>query len=92
MTFILWVLQVLLALAFLAHGWMFLFPPASLLEQMNAAIAPGFRLFLGAAEVLAANRTDLAGHHAHSALAGSVCSRWIDDRHEQRHGLSRCTG
>jgi hypothetical protein len=34
------VLQVLLALAFLAYGWMFLSPPANLLEQMNASIAP----------------------------------------------------
>ena len=50
----LWVLQVLLALAFLAHGWMFLSPPANLVEQMNASIAPAFRLFIGAAEVLAA--------------------------------------
>jgi uncharacterized membrane protein YphA (DoxX/SURF4 family) len=33
----LWVLQVLLALAFLPHGWMFLAPPANLVEQMNAA-------------------------------------------------------
>ena len=32
----LWVLQILLALAFLAHGWMFLFPPAGVVEQMNA--------------------------------------------------------
>ena len=27
MNILLWVLQVLLAVAFLAHGWMFLFPP-----------------------------------------------------------------
>jgi hypothetical protein len=43
----LWVLQGLLALAFLAHGWIFLSPPANLVEQMNAAIAPAFRLFIG---------------------------------------------
>jgi uncharacterized membrane protein YphA (DoxX/SURF4 family) len=61
MNIILWVLQVLLALAFVAHGWMFLFPPASLLQQMNAAIAPGFRLFIGAAEVLAAIGLTLPG-------------------------------
>jgi uncharacterized membrane protein YphA (DoxX/SURF4 family) len=61
MNITLWVLQVLLALAFVAHGWMFLFPPASLLEQMNAAIAPGFRLFIGAAEVLAAIGLTLPG-------------------------------
>jgi uncharacterized membrane protein YphA (DoxX/SURF4 family) len=61
MNIILWVLQVLLALAFMAHGWMFLFPPASLLPQMNSAIAPGFRLFIGAAEVLAAVGLTLPG-------------------------------
>src|SRR4051812_4780662 len=54
MNIVLWVLQVLLALAFLAHGLMFLFPPASLLAAMNATIPPWFRLFLGVAEVAAA--------------------------------------
>ncbi len=32
----LWVLQGLLALAFLAHGWLYLRPPAEMVEQMNA--------------------------------------------------------
>ncbi len=50
----LWVLQVLLAVAFFAHGWIFLFPPAAMVELMNAPIPPAFRLFLGVAEVLAA--------------------------------------
>ena len=50
----LWVLQGLLALAFLAHGWLYLRPPAEMVEQMNAAINPSFRIFIGAAEVLAA--------------------------------------
>ncbi len=54
MNIVLWVLQVLLALAFLAHGLMFLFPPASLVAAMNATIRPAFRLFLGGAEVVAA--------------------------------------
>jgi uncharacterized membrane protein YphA (DoxX/SURF4 family) len=54
MSIVLWVLQILLALAFLAHGLMFLFPPASLVAVMNATIPPAFRLFLGVAEVLAA--------------------------------------
>jgi uncharacterized membrane protein YphA (DoxX/SURF4 family) len=49
-----WVLQVVLALAFLAHGIMFLNPPANLVEQMNASIAPPLRIFIGVAEVLAA--------------------------------------
>jgi len=50
----LWALQFLLALAFFAHGWMFLSPPASMVEQMNASIAPALRIFIGVAEVLAA--------------------------------------
>jgi uncharacterized membrane protein YphA (DoxX/SURF4 family) len=50
----LWTLQVLLAAAFLAHGLMFLFPPAAYVEQMNASLPRGFQLFLGVAEVLAA--------------------------------------
>lgn len=54
MNVLLWVLQVLLALAFLAHGLMFLFPPESIVEQMNAALPRWFQLFLGVAEVLAA--------------------------------------
>jgi uncharacterized membrane protein YphA (DoxX/SURF4 family) len=49
-----WVLQVLLALAFLAHGLLFLSPPAAVAEQMNAALPRWFQLFLGVAEVLAA--------------------------------------
>jgi uncharacterized membrane protein YphA (DoxX/SURF4 family) len=50
----LWVLQVVLAVAFFAHGWIFLSPPAAMVELMNASIAPTFRIFLGVAEVLAA--------------------------------------
>ena len=61
MNITLWVLQVLLAVAFAAHGLMFLFPPASLLEQMNAAISPAFRIFIGVAEVLAGLGLTLPG-------------------------------
>jgi len=50
----LWLLQVLLAVAFFAHGWLFLFPPPQLVQLMNSAIAPAFRIFIGAAEVIAA--------------------------------------
>jgi putative oxidoreductase len=56
-----WVLQFVLAAAFLAHGWMFLSPPASLLAQMNAAIHPTFRIFIGVAEVVAAIGLTLPG-------------------------------
>ena len=51
---LLWVLQVLLALAFFAHGLLFLFPPAAIVDQMNAALPRWFQLFLGVAEIAAA--------------------------------------
>jgi uncharacterized membrane protein YphA (DoxX/SURF4 family) len=54
MNVLLWVLQALLAVAFLAHGWLFLFPPAEMVDLMNAVIPPAFRVFIGVAEVLAA--------------------------------------
>ena len=50
----LWVLQILLAAAFLAHGVLLLFPPADLVAVMNETMSPAFRVFLGVAEVLAA--------------------------------------
>jgi len=61
MNALLWVLQVVLAVAFLAHGLMFLFPPAALVEQMNAALPRAFQVFLGVAEVLAAVGLTLPG-------------------------------
>ena len=61
MNVLLWVLQVLLALAFFAHGWLFLFPPASMVDQMNASLPRWFQLFLGVAEVLAAVGLTLPG-------------------------------
>ena len=54
MNIVLWVLQVLLAAAFFAHGLLFLTPPAHVIEQMNASMPRWFQLFLGVAEVLAA--------------------------------------
>jgi hypothetical protein len=54
MNIFLWVLQVLLAAAFLAHGVFLLIPPASMVELMNATMSASFRIFIGAAEVLAA--------------------------------------
>ena len=61
MNLLLWVLQVLLALAFLAHGWLLLFPPASIVEQMNATLPRWFQLSLGVAEVLAGVGLTLPG-------------------------------
>ena len=53
MRIVVWVFQILLAIAFLAHGLMMLFPPASIAEQMNASLPRWFSLFIGVAEVLA---------------------------------------
>jgi hypothetical protein len=50
----LWILQALLAAAFLAHGLLLLRPPADIAVQMYASLPPGFWLFLGIAEVAAA--------------------------------------
>ena len=58
---LLWVLQVLLAIAFLAHGWLFLMPPPDIAAQMNASLPRWFQLFLGVAEVLAAIGLTLPG-------------------------------
>lgn len=54
MNILLWVLQVLLAFAFAAHGVLFLAPPPELLVEMNKMLPTWFRLFLGVAEVAAA--------------------------------------
>jgi putative oxidoreductase len=61
MNIVLWVLQVLLAVAFFAHGWLFLSPPPEIAEQMNASLPRWFQLFLGVAEVLAAVGLTLPG-------------------------------
>jgi uncharacterized membrane protein YphA (DoxX/SURF4 family) len=61
MNTLLWVLQVLLAVAFLAHGWLFLMPPPEIAAQMNASLPRWFSLFLGVAEVLAAVGLTLPG-------------------------------
>ena len=61
MNIVLWVLQVLLALAFLAHGGLLLFPPAAIMDQMNASLPRWFQLFLGIAEILAAVGLTLPG-------------------------------
>lgn len=57
----LWILQVLLALAFLAHGLMLLMPPPDVAVLMDAMLPRWFQLFLGTAEVLAAVGLTLPG-------------------------------
>ena len=61
MNILLWILQVLLAVAFFAHGWLFLDPPPHTAELMNAALPRWFQLFLGVAEILAAVGLTLPG-------------------------------
>jgi uncharacterized membrane protein YphA (DoxX/SURF4 family) len=61
MNIVLWILQVLLALAFLAHGWLFLAPPPEIAAQMNATLPRWFQLFLGVAEILAGIGLTLPG-------------------------------
>ena len=61
MNITLWVLQVVLALAFLAHGILFLIPPPDIAALMNAFLPRWFQLFLGVAEVLAAIGLTLPG-------------------------------
>jgi hypothetical protein len=61
MNIVLWALQVLLAVAFAAHGWLFLAPPPEIAQQMNATLPRWFQLFLGVAEVCAAAGLTLPG-------------------------------
>jgi hypothetical protein len=61
MNIALWVLQALLAAAFLAHGVFLLSPPAEMLALMNTMMSTSFRIFLGVAEVFAAIGLTLPG-------------------------------
>lgn len=60
-TALLWTVQGLLALVFLAHGLMLLFPPAEIAQQLTAALPRWFWVFLGVAEVAAAVGLTLPG-------------------------------
>ena len=61
MNIALWIVQVLLAVAFAAHGLMFLAPPPEIAAQMNAMLSRWFQVFLGIAEVMAALGLTLPG-------------------------------
>ena len=61
MNIVLWVLQVLLAIAFFAHGWMLLSPPPEIAKLLNASLPRWFQVFLGVAELLAAVGLTLPG-------------------------------
>jgi len=58
---LLWVLQVLLAVAFLAHGLLLLMPPPEIAAQMLVSLPRWFWLFLGVAEIAAAIGLTLPG-------------------------------
>jgi hypothetical protein len=61
MNVVLWILQVVLAAAFFAHGCLFLWPPPDIAALMNASLPRWFQLFLGVAEILAAVGLTLPG-------------------------------
>ena len=61
MNITLWVLQILLAVAFFAHGGLLLMPPPEIAAQMNASLPRWFWVFLGWAEILAAVGLTLPG-------------------------------
>jgi uncharacterized membrane protein YphA (DoxX/SURF4 family) len=52
MRIVLWILQVLLAALFAQHGWQYAATPPA--DMTNTMLAPGFRTFIGVAELLAA--------------------------------------
>lgn len=54
MKIVLWILQILLAAVFLAHGLFMIVPPAEYAVIINAELGRAFSLFIGIAEVLAA--------------------------------------
>lgn len=54
MNIILWIVQVLLAVVFFAHGGFLVAPPAEMVAMIDAQLTAGFRIFLGVAEILAA--------------------------------------
>lgn len=61
MNIVLWILQVLLAAAFFAHGLLLLAPPPEIAARMNASLPRWFWIFLGVAEILAAVGITLPG-------------------------------
>jgi len=61
MNILLWVLQVLLAVVFIAHGLLLLMPPPDIAAQMVMSLPRSFWVFLGVAEVAAAIGLTLPG-------------------------------
>ena len=61
MNVVLWILQVLLAVAFLAHGWLLLAPPPDIAPLLLESLPRWFWVFLGVAEICAAVGITLPG-------------------------------
>jgi len=61
MNILLWVVQVLLAVVFIAHGLLLLMPPAEIAAQMVMSLPRAFWVFLGVAEIAAAIGLTLPG-------------------------------
>jgi hypothetical protein len=61
MNIVLWILQILLAAAFFAHGWLVLAPPPEIAVKMYEVLPRWFWVFLGVAELLAAVGLTLPG-------------------------------
>ena len=61
MNILLWVLQVLLAVVFIAHGLLLLMPPPDIAAQMVMSLPRWFWVFLGVAELAAAIGLTLPG-------------------------------
>ena len=61
MNILLWVLQVLLAVVFVAHGLLLLMPPPEIAAQMVMSLPRAFWVFLGVAEIAAAIGLTLPG-------------------------------
>ena len=89
MNILLWVLQVLLALAFAAHGWMMLFPSPEIAAQMNANLPRWFSLFIGRRRGRGSHRPDPARGHADHAVPGGLGRGRDHDHHGVGVGLPR---
>ena len=61
MNILLWVVQVLLAVVFIAHGLLLLMPPPEIAAQMVMSLPRSFWVFLGVAEIAAAIGLTLPG-------------------------------
>jgi len=61
MNITLWILQVLLAAAFFAHGWLLLAPPPEIAAQMLASLPRWFWVFLGGGRILEKKGLTLPG-------------------------------